>query len=373
MISIYSRLLYNGNNELNVNMDKIVYLFGTGSTCAEMNRQGIESDVSMRGIGKNVIDLSRKNNGGYSKLQQTFTIPEDQDIEIIISLMEGFRDPTGGEFKKICEELRLLFRLYLTSQICEKHVKPVISSAILDFHKNYPAEMGASGEKLTGVLTTNYDSVLDDAFSRIYGGVSYGYPHESEIYKPDNSIPPLLKLHGSFNWKLNANKLIVSRNFENEKVLDGTACWMPPSVFKRPSENVYQQLWATARNLLVDCDILRVVGCSLRTEDFALISLIFTSQITNNKAFKIECIIPDTETTGEDEDSSNGKAIMQRLSFLGKVQYFSSLPVFQHDSFIAENVYLSWVLMKLKEMEKNLGKSLEDPYINELLATEGNI
>jgi hypothetical protein len=41
-------------------MKKIVYLTGTGTTMAEMQRQGIESDITMDGIAEKVKKMSEK-------------------------------------------------------------------------------------------------------------------------------------------------------------------------------------------------------------------------------------------------------------------------------------------------------------------------
>lgn len=359
-------------NDSKTNMEKIVYLFGTGSTCAEMNRQGIEADVSMKGIGKNVIELSRAKNGEYCKLQRDFKIPEDQDIEIIMSLMEGFKDTDRSDFKHVCDELRILFRLYLISQISEKNIKPKINSSLLHIHKNYGLKMGAKGEELTGILTTNYDCILDDAFIEVFGGINYGYNFESDYYRKNEKVPPLLKLHGSFNWRLKDKQLLVSKEYENRMWDDDRQGWMPPSVFKKPSEAVFQNLWDRARELIIKCDVLRIIGSSLRTEDFALISLIFTSQLKSDKVFNIELIVPDKDALGDEEESRVGKrGVMQRLPFLGKLRNFSALSVFEEESVKADNVYYSWVLMKLREIERNMGGSLEDEFIDNMLLMGG--
>ena len=81
---------------------------------AELHRQGIDSDVSMRGIGDAVLELSQQRGGKYSELQQRLSIPPHQDIERVISLLEGFGNKQP-ELEAIAVELRLLFREYLIS------------------------------------------------------------------------------------------------------------------------------------------------------------------------------------------------------------------------------------------------------------------
>ena len=53
-------------------------------------------------------------------------------------------------------------------------------------------------------------------------------------------------------------------------------------------------------DLLTDCTTLRVIGSSRRSEDFALLSLMFTSQIQSLNNFKIELIVKDEDATGSD-------------------------------------------------------------------------
>lgn len=354
-------------------MKKVVYLLGAGAIKGEMSHQGIESDITMKGIGENVLKLSEEKSGEYWKIHENFSLPEDQDIELMMSLLEGFTEAESSGFKGVCNELRQLFRIYLITQIIGKGTSPKIHSSLLHLHKNYGDNMGEAGEEITGVLTINYDSVVDEAFCMVHGGINYGCKFESDTYQANETIPPLLKLHGSFNWKVEGDKLIVRRNFENKEYEDDCSGWIPPSVYKRPPGALLPRIWDRAAKLITDCDILRIVGSSLRNEDFALLSLIFTSQLKSEKIFSIELIVPDKDAIGEEtavEEAVPVKGIMQRLKFLGKVRNFSALPLFREESYIAENIFYSWVLMKLREIERNRGRSLGDDFINSMLLME---
>ena len=356
-----------------IDMEKVVYLFGAGSIKGEMSYQGVESDITMKGIGENVLKLSKEKDGRYCKIQKDFGLPEDQDIEIIMSLLEGFTDAELSGFKDVCNELRQLFRMYLITQIGDRKVSPRIYSSLLYLHKQYGEKMGKKGEELAGVLTINYDSVVDEALRVVYQGIDYGYDFESDTYKKIGAVPPLLKLHGSFNWKIQDDKLTVSKYFENKDYVDDYSGWIPPSVYKRPPGVVFHSMWDRAAELVTNCDVLRIIGSSLRSEDFALLSLIFTSQLRSKATFSIELIVPDKDALGEEERLGEGGhtiGIMQRLPFLGKLHNISSLPVFEKESYIAKNVFYSWVLMKVREIERNTGGSLNDEFINSTLLLE---
>lgn len=347
-----------------MHMKKIVYLIGAGATQAEMALKGIKSDITMNGISENVYELSKNINGKYYELMQDFGIqPKEQDIELIMSLFEGYADPEESDFNDVYKELRALFRNYLVSQITDKKIVPILLSSLLCIHKNYGKYMGKNGEKIKGILTINYDRLIEESFLDVYSGLNYWYKFKSNDYKRVHAIPPLLKLHGSFNWKIQNDKLEVSKKFESDENSDDHSGWIPPSVYKKPSENsILKDIWNKASNLLIDCDILRVVGSSLRNEDFALISLIFNSQIKSDPTFDIELIVPDRSALGD----SGFTGIMQRLSFLGNIKYLSSLPVFERGEIITDNVFHLWLLKKIKEVEIKNDKISEDKFINKI-------
>lgn len=337
-------------------MDKIVYLIGSGATMAEMQHEGIESYLKMTEIEKGILEMSINANGKYAELHDRFVLTPKLDIELIMSLLEGCTFSESAGFKEVCEELKKLFRIYLISQITEKSIEAKILSSLLHIHKEYGHYMGKEGEELIGVLTINYDSLIEEAYNSIYGGVNFGYPFKSHIYKNDGSLPPLLKLHGSFNWRINKNVLEISKEFEKREYEDDFSGWIPPSVYKKP-EGIVESIWNEAAKLLNRCNTLRVVGSSLRREDFALLSLIFTSQIKSQRIFNIELIVDDEEAAGSDEKP---EGIMQRLPFLGGMVNFSRLDVYQERYVGTDNSFKDWLGMKIAEIERNKETSLSD-------------
>lgn len=350
-------------------MDKIVYLIGTGATMAEMQHQSVEGylNLKMTEIEKNILKMSKAINGKYKELYDRLTFTPELDIELVISLLEGCTFSESNRFKEICVELRKLFRIYLISQITEQNVEAKIFSSLLHIHKEYGHYMGKNGEELLGSLVINYDSLLEGAYQTVYGGINLGYSFQSDSYSSNISLPPLLKLHGSFNWKVKEGALEVSKSFENKDYEDDFLGWIPPSVYKKP-QGIYERIWNKAAELLNECSTLRVIGSSLRTEDFVLLSLIFTSQIKRERIFNIELIVNDEEATGSDEKIVG---IIQRLSFLGGLINFSNLDVFPKDFVSKGNVFKEWLEMKINEIQGNKGASLSsDAFLDERLWKE---
>ncbi len=86
-------------------------------------------------------------------------------------------------------------------------------------------------------------------------------------------VPPLIKIHGSFNWRNKYPVIMV----DEARVTQEDALWIPPGMGKRAEHYPFDLLWGRAYEIL-NCDILRVVGCSLSANDMHLVSMIFRTQ-----------------------------------------------------------------------------------------------
>jgi hypothetical protein len=104
---------------------------------------------------------------------------------------------------------------------------------------------------------------------------------------------PLLKLHGSFNWK---NVKIRGRRRNIEIIpLGSTKSYIHPP---------YGCIWNQALQTLIGCDTLRVIGCSLSQNDIHLVDLLFKAHLERGTEFEIEIIAP--RTVGEGIRSNYG-------------------------------------------------------------------
>ncbi len=285
---------------------KIVYLFGAGSTHAEkllqckalkigFNEKGeIKDGLLARHVSKRVFERFLKEK---SKIAQYYGITkysidepwgsnvlEHGDVELFISLVESLRTEKTQEHAKI-------LRRYFQEDICkniivgEKEIIPRLHSSLIELHREIKHE-----ESLTGFLTLNYDSIFEKSFKLTRTNVDYGID-------VDNNKPPdpsavldkkyLLKLHGSFDWYLDSkiNKISLKPSNRLQDIL-----WVPPGLNKEYLNYPYNLIHGKAFELLCQCDILRIVGCSLNQNNMGLISLIFRTQKHRRNPYSIEII-----------------------------------------------------------------------------------
>src|SRR3972149_11477746 len=87
------------------------------------------------------------------------------NIEHFISLLEAIRI---NKYDDAASFLKKLFREDIEGYTVS--LKPRLIFALLEIH-----EIKKEQEKLVGVLTTNYDNLLDLAFEEKYGLIDYGF------------------------------------------------------------------------------------------------------------------------------------------------------------------------------------------------------
>jgi SIR2-like domain len=147
-------------------------------------------------------------------------------------------------------------------ELGERHSE--LLAALIDMH-----DVDGVNEELLGFLTLNYDVFLEHAIEKKLGhAVDYGVSVVPTTGGASRSIR-VLKLHGSFGW---ANSWPI-RTTEGAS---GTL-WIPPGIRKAKSEYPFNAIWGLAREML-DCDVLRIIGCNLSPNDWDLVSLLFTSR-----------------------------------------------------------------------------------------------
>jgi|SRR5579863_3957523 len=281
---------------------KIVYLFGAGATHAEL--QNIDPGLAERNRGLLVSNVSsrviEKASREKSYLKDVATVSGTSgslNIELLISLIENskihhWEDKTRRLKHLVQEDIEEILSPSRTHRFC-------LHRALFELHEHAATQ---EREELAGLISLNYDDVLDTAYAQYHGAPNYCFSLRSDP-KVTSAIP-LLKLHGSFNWK---NQSVRGRKRTIEIIPLGSS--------KNYIHPPYGCIWNQALETLIGCDTLRVIGCSLSQNDFHLIDLLFKAHLERGTAFDIEIIASDEV----------GDAIRRNYGFLPAIRALTEI------------------------------------------------
>jgi len=244
---------------------KIVYLFGAGATHAELQNLDPDLVAEKRGllisnVSSRVIERARRDGNYLEDVAMVSGTSGSLNIELLISLIEN---------SKIH---RWEYKTRLLKTLVQKDIEYILSKsrpelfclhkALFELHTHAKTE---TKECVVGLISLNYDDVLDKAYKRYYGRPNYCFTLADA---PSSKCIPLLKVHGSFNWK---GQKIRGRSRTVEIIPLGST--------KNYLHAPYGFIWARALEILIGCDTLRVIGCSLSPNDAHLIDLLFKAHL----------------------------------------------------------------------------------------------
>ena len=272
---------------------KIVYLWGAGATQAEAQRLGASISLLMgdSGYGEGIATRTLRRTG--RRAISAFGGGESVDIEKLISLLVA---SGTNDHALLANKLRNNYFVELRENLATAGVRdnPELAIRLLQLHgqQNFRDEV----EKLSGIITTNHDGLLQVASQTVFQGLNLGFRFASKNFTVANSssVPPILQLHGSFTWRfgvpIEIGTLRRTSKYPN-------TVWIPPTILKESKNYPFNKLSGLAYELLArHCDVLRVVGASLTQNDWNVVSLIFNAQrhreFTKGSAFRIELIMP---------------------------------------------------------------------------------
>ena len=265
------------------NKKKVVYLLGAGASHAEIKYL----DPGCRGIlMDSVVDAIPgqlpEDNDDLKQIKNILVLENRNiDIEQLITLYEHDVDKKHHEAS---DKLRQIFRKELNSRILQVLCEQPNGDDCI-FHSGLLASLFDMynikdfDEELCAIITTNYDDLAERALQNVYKGFNYKFELVNTAGEFSLGIGlPLLKLHGSFNWigeypiRLDKPNSSSYHGNDNDDII-----WAPPGAIKNTNQYPFSLIWSQAREIL-NCDILRVVGCSLSRNDWLLISLIHDAQ-----------------------------------------------------------------------------------------------
>jgi hypothetical protein len=253
---------------------KIVYLIGAGATHAELlnlvddpdQKFKEEKGLLIADVSKRVMKRAHKTNPWFRKYEDVYTSTKGSfNIELLISLFEANRIPDYviSSLKKLVKDD---IKKILSKSRREKFY---LQKALFELHKKI-----ADKEELLGVISLNYDSTLDEAYKKI----SLGKPNYCFTSDKGEGLP-LLKLHGSFDW----DKEIIYGQRDNIPII-------PMGMNKNYLFPPYNFIWGKAYELLVKCDVLRIIGCSLNQNDLGLVDLLFKAHAKRRQRIRIKIV-----------------------------------------------------------------------------------
>lgn len=327
---------------------KVVYLFGAGASQAEASLIDDTVRLLMDDIREGILSkMMKKNNNRFKQIRDELAA-ESADVEQLITLFESSGNKAHQEAARF---LKSQFRAEIEEQVQKLDGRgrfvPKLCAAMIDMY-----QITGFNEKLMGIITLNYEDIIERAGQHVKGCVNYhlklGKDCNTSIkYKKSGLV--VLKLHGSFNWK---NEFPISVHDHLGKEND--VIWIPPGVEKHTDDYPFNVIWGKARELL-DCDIVRIVGCSLNRNDWHLVSLLYETQKLNKskKSYTIEII----------DYPEAGKEIAKMYPHLRPLKIICELPE------IREFVYGD--LYKLSTPETKA--RLSDDTISNYLARQKNI
>lgn len=254
---------------------KIAYLFGAGATHAEiLNLEDSPSDnfkdengLLISGVSKRVMRRAQSNPRFKKGVREVTYRSGPVNIELLISLFESNRIPDADvKVKYLKKWVQDDISRILSS---ERKRRFCLHRGLLELHW-----LIENRETLIGIISLNYDDVLDQAYTNIFRHKP-NYCHTSSR----GEGIPLLKLHGSFNW----NKIKIYGRAKTIPII-------PLGINKNYLIPPYNFIWSRAFEVLIQCDILRVIGCSLSQNDIGLVDLLFKVHLERGRHLDIEII-----------------------------------------------------------------------------------
>jgi hypothetical protein len=270
---------------------RIAYLFGAGATHAELlnldpqlvrqSRGLLIGDVSSRVIRKARAEKSYLRDlefvtgtAGGAAVDRVSGTSGSVNVELLISLLENSKIHNwAGKTELLKKLVQADIKGILTSQRTRRFL---LHRALFELHS---AKVARAKERVVGVISLNYDSVLDDAYRKYLGEPNYCL--EAGSTSPTSKNVPLLKLHGSFDWS--EGRL---------KGLRHPIEIIPLGSNKSYLHVPYSSIWNRALAILIQCDTLRVIGCSLSQNDAHLVDLLFKAHLERNSQLEMEVIAP---------------------------------------------------------------------------------
>ena len=253
---------------------KVSYLIGAGGSHACVKMLGSSSGILMSDLATDLVPGIKRlvqSDAQYQPLLGVVNevVGEEADFEHLITF---FDESPSSMHKAFADGLREVFEHVLSARLQDIEIefgrnRTSLYAALFDMYNVKGIE-----EYLHGVMTLNYDDYIEVAAAEIFDAGRI----DLDFAAPTNDArrSRFLKLHGSFAWE---DAWPIRRR---EAGSSSRPLWIPPGIRKGKERYPFNLLWGLARDVL-DCDVLRVIGCRLGPSDWDLISLLFGTRHAN--------------------------------------------------------------------------------------------
>jgi hypothetical protein len=305
---------------------KVAYLFGAGATHAELKAlkpdlQPETEGLLIRHLSSRVMERARENED-YVQNLETVSAAGLSNIELLISLIEnsrvdGWASKTQILRELVAEDIKAILTPYRKGRF-------YLHRALLRFHRHRAVR---SQEEVIGLISLNYDDVLDRAYrQQLRREPNYCFTLDDSL---QSTNIPLLKLHGSFNW----SAIQIRGRTRAVEII-------PLGATKSYLHAPYASIWNRALDLLIKCDTLRVIGCSLSQNDVHLIDLLFKAHLERQEAFDIEIIASE----------KTGRGIRDNYGFFPKIKTLVNIDNLYFPEEDPPNPFKEWLKYKSTKM-----------------------
>ena len=255
---------------------RVAYLIGAGGSHACVETLGSSSGILMSDLAADLVDNVKRlvqSDARYRPLLGVVNeiVGEEADFEHLITF---FDESPSAVHRAFADGLRQVFEDVLNARLNQIEMeygrnRTSLYTALLDMYN-----VKGIDESLHGVLTLNYDDYIEVAAAEIHDSSRIDLDFNASTNGARRSW--FLKLHGSFAWE---DAWPIRRR---EAGSSSRPLWIPPGIRKGKERYPFNLLWGLARDVL-NCDVLRVIGCRLGPSDWDLISLLFGTRHANRE------------------------------------------------------------------------------------------
>ncbi len=253
---------------------KVAYLIGAGGSHACVKTLGSSNGILMSDLATDLVASIKRlveSDDQYRPLLGVVNeiVGEEADFEHLITF---FDESPSAVHRAFADGMREVFEDVLDARLQQIELeygrsRTSLYAALFDMYN-----VKGIDETLHGVLTLNYDDYIEVAAAEIHDSPHIDLDFGASTSKAKRSW--FLKLHGSFAWE---DAWPIRRR---ETGNSSRPLWIPPGIRKGKERYPFNLLWGLARDVL-DCDVLRVIGCRLGPSDWDLISLLFGTRHAN--------------------------------------------------------------------------------------------